>query len=211
MLNKPVVMGQTWNYASQQQGRETGHVCVVLFEGHFLRWSEQIFLLQWKTDDLLHFLLLSQVLDINHKEERGEKGKSYFTWHIVIAVPRVSASALSGVQLLAGLPYLSVTQTSWAGSGNPSDWREQDCGRALWNVMLSRPVCAFWELLSQGCLGHTVANKMYLQISCMPCRVCVAECHRQRIPTFWGHYLALWASSSNLMGVLEFKEAACKL
>lgn len=55
MLNKPVVMGQTWNYASQQQGRETGHVCVVLFEGHFLRWSEQIFLLQWKRDDLLHF------------------------------------------------------------------------------------------------------------------------------------------------------------
>lgn len=106
-------------------------MCVVLFEGHFLHWSEQIFLLQWKTDDLLHFLLLSQVLDINHKEERGEKGKSYFTWHIVIAVPRVSASALSGVQLLAGLPYLSVTQTSWAGSGNPSDWREQDCGRAL--------------------------------------------------------------------------------
>lgn len=31
MLNKPVVMGQTWNYASQQQGRETGHVCCALW------------------------------------------------------------------------------------------------------------------------------------------------------------------------------------
>lgn len=97
-------------------------MCLVLFQGHFLSWSDQIFLLQWKTDDHLHFLLLSQVLDINHKEERGEKGKSYFTRHIVITVPRVSASALSGVQLLAGLPYLRVSQTLWAGSGNLSDW-----------------------------------------------------------------------------------------
>lgn len=57
---------------------------VVFFEGCFLHWSEQIFILHLETDDLLQFLVLSQALDINLNEERGEKGKSYFTRHIVI-------------------------------------------------------------------------------------------------------------------------------
>lgn len=42
---------------------------VVLFEGHFLRWPGQIFVLHLKTDDLLQFLFLSQACDINPSEE----------------------------------------------------------------------------------------------------------------------------------------------
>lgn len=76
MLNKQVLMKQTLNYASQQQGRKSGQVRVVLFEGHFLRWPEQIFVLHLKTDDLLQFLFLSQA-DINPSEEE-KKEKAYF-------------------------------------------------------------------------------------------------------------------------------------
>lgn len=74
---------------------------VVPFEGHFLRWSEQIFVLRLKTDDLLQFLLLSQALDINLNEESGEKGKSYFRRHVVITLVGIAVTLLSGVQLPA--------------------------------------------------------------------------------------------------------------
>lgn len=84
----------------------------MLFEGCFLCWSEQIFLLHLKTDDLLHFLLLSQALDINQEEMGKKKRKSYFTRHFVITLPRIAVSPLSGAQLLAGLPYPRVTHVS---------------------------------------------------------------------------------------------------
>lgn len=73
----------------------------MLFEGRFLHWSEQIFVLHLKTDDLLQFLLLSQALHISLGEERGEKGKSCFTRHIAITPAGIAVTPLSGVQLLA--------------------------------------------------------------------------------------------------------------
>jgi len=78
-------------------------VRVVLFEGCFLRWSDQIFVLHLKTDELLQFLLLSQALDINLSEERGEKGKSYFMKHIVITLAGIAVMLLSGVRSPARL------------------------------------------------------------------------------------------------------------
>lgn len=48
-------------------------MCAVLFEGHFLHWPEQIFVLRLKTDDLLQFLFLSQVPDINPSEEEKKE------------------------------------------------------------------------------------------------------------------------------------------
>lgn len=78
---------------------------VVLSEGHFLRWPEQILVFHLKTDDLLQFLLLSQALGINLNEEGG-KGKSYFTRHIVVTVVEIAVMLLSGVQFpaIAALP-----------------------------------------------------------------------------------------------------------
>lgn len=73
---------------------------VLLFEDHFLCWSEQIFVFHLKTHDLLQFLLLSQALGINLNEEGG-KGKSYFTRHIVITLVEIAVMLLSGVQFLA--------------------------------------------------------------------------------------------------------------
>lgn len=94
MLNKQVVMKQTSNYASQQQGRESGQVHVVLFEGHFLHWPEQIFVLHLKTDDLP----VSEPGSWYQFQHRGEKGKSPFTRHIVITLVGM---LISGVQFPA--------------------------------------------------------------------------------------------------------------